>query len=373
MYSFVCVFCLSIGLAAASVSDPRALLKQAVEAQQAGDLDKAIADYRTLLASYPSIAEIHSNLGAALAAQGNYADAIREYQSSLKLKPNPQARLNLALAYYKLGQIATAVTELQHARAEAPSDMQVVTLLGDCYLRLGRNKDVIDLLEPLHRNNPEDRAFDYMLGMALLRNGQVEEGQRVIDPILRNGESAEASLLMGTSKYMLRDFSGARDDFGKAVSLNPKLPDVYSYYALAMLATGDQDGAKAAFQQALKGDPNDFESNLHMGVLLRHDENFDAAVKYLNHALEVRPGDPGARYQIATIEMAEGQLEAARRDLESLTKENPNFIEAHVSLATVYFREKRKADGDREREIFAKLNAARTAKNEVAVQAGNSQ
>jgi tetratricopeptide (TPR) repeat protein len=205
-----------------------------------------------------------------------------------------------------------------------------------------------------------------MLGMALLRNGQVQEGQVVIDRILHNGDSAEARLLLGTSKYMSSDFSGARDDFAKAVELNPNLPDLFSYYGMALLSTGDQDGAKAAFLRELKQNPNDFESNLHMGVLLRHDENYDEALKYLHHALEIRPGDPGARYQIATIEISRDQLDAACRDLEALVKDHPNFIEAHVSLATVYFRQKRKADGDRERAIFAKLNAERQAKNEVA-------
>jgi hypothetical protein len=33
-------------------------------------------------------------------------------------------------------------------------------------------------------------------------------------------------------------------------------------------------------------------------------------------------------------------------------------VEAHVTLATVYYRLKRKADGDRERAIIQKLNAA---------------
>ena len=57
-----------------------------------------------------------------------------------------------------------------------------------------------------------------------------------------------------------------------------------------------------------------------------------------------------------------GQVEAARGHLESLVAEAPNFTEAHVSLATVYYREKRKSDGDRERAIVEKLNAEKQAK-----------
>jgi hypothetical protein len=42
--------------------------------------------------------------------------------------------------------------------------------------------------------------------------------------------------------------------------------------------------------------------------------------------------------------------------LESVTKQAPQFVEAHVTLATVYYRLKRKADGDRERAVVEKLN-----------------
>ena len=46
--------------------------------------------------------------------------------------------------------------------------------------------------------------------------------------------------------------------------------------------------------------------------------------------LEIRPGDFGVRYQIATVELAKGQLEQAQRHLEGLVKEAPRFTEAHV-------------------------------------------
>jgi len=82
----------------------------------------------------------------------------------------------------------------------------------------------------------------------------------------------------------------------------------------------------------------------------------------LARALFVRPGDFAARYQIAAIDMTEGKIETARKSLESIVKEAPEFTEAHVSLATVYYRLKRKDDGDRERDTVKKLNAAQQAK-----------
>jgi Tfp pilus assembly protein PilF len=67
------------------------------------------------------------------------------------------------------------------------------------------------------------------------------------------------------------------------------------------------------------------------------------------------------RYQIALVRMAEGKDETARNELEQIVKEAPNFSEGHVSLATIYFREKRKEDGNRERAIVQKLTADRQA------------
>jgi Tfp pilus assembly protein PilF len=68
------------------------------------------------------------------------------------------------------------------------------------------------------------------------------------------------------------------------------------------------------------------------------------------------------RYQLASIDVNEAKIEAARAELESIVKEAPNFTEAHVTLATVYYRLKRKSDGDRERAIIDKLNVEAQAK-----------
>jgi tetratricopeptide (TPR) repeat protein len=353
-------FCLSQAFA----QSPQELMKEAVEAQQAGHFEQAIHNYRLLLEKYPKIAEIHSNLGAALAGEGRYADAIAEYQRALEIKPDPQVRLNLGLAYYKAGQLPLAVATLE----KALRNLQTLTVLADCHLRLGQNKQVIELLTPVRSADPENATFNYLLGTALVRDGQTAQGQVIIDKILKNGDSAEARLLMGTTKFMVNDFAAAMKDFARAVELNPNLPDVYSYYGLAMLSTGDQAGAKKAFERELRSDPNNFDANLRMGVLLRQDQENDEALKFFQHALEVRPGDFGVRYQIATVELAKGQLEQAQRDLEALIKETPRFTEAHVSLATIYFRQKKKAEGERERAIVAKLNAERQA-NSPAVKA----
>jgi tetratricopeptide (TPR) repeat protein len=340
---------------------PQEILKEAVTLQEQGKLAEAIRDYDLFLDMYPDAAEVRSNLGAALAASNQYARAIEEYKLALLKKPDPQVRLNLALAYYKTTAYRDAAKELETVHAADPGNRQAVILLADCRLRTGENKKTIDLLTPMHDASPNDVAVDYILGTALARDGQVDTAQQVINPLLTGPDSAEKHLLMGTTRFAAHDFPGALKDLRIAAEMNPDLPQVNSYYAQALFSNGQMEESRVVFEKELARNPDDFESNLHVGMMLRSDGSFAPALRHLNRALTVRPGNLAVRYQIALVRMAEGKDETARNELEQIVKEAPNFSEGHVSLATIYFREKRKEDGNRERAIVQKLTADRQA------------
>jgi len=341
------------------------ILKHAIELHQAGDVEGAIDAYRNYLTGRPNSPLALSNLGAAYAKTGRYLDAVAQYRLALQLQPgNPAVQMNLGLAYYKSGQTNLAAETFDEVHKAVPAELQPVLLLADCWLAMGKNRMVVDLVAPLGEQRPDDLALAYLLGTALARDGQITRAQATIDRILRNGDTAEARMLLGTAKLQAQDFPAALTDLAKAAELNPKLPDVYSYYGQALLRTGDSAGAAAAFRSALAANPNDFVSNMQLAILLQQEDKTEEATACLRQALRVRPGDAGARYQISAILLHEGKAEAARTELEALVGEAPEFTQAHVALATVYYRLKRKADGDRERAIVQKLNAQTQAKQQ---------
>jgi tetratricopeptide (TPR) repeat protein len=344
------------------------ILKSAIGLHQAGDINGAIVNYQKYLALRPESPMALSNLGAAYAKVGRYQDAIVQYRHALKLQPgNTPVELNLALAFYKTGQTEQAAATLEKVHRAAPDERQPTLLLADCWLAMGENKKVVALLTPLAERRPTDLAVAYQLGMALVRDQQPERGQVLIDRILRNGDSAQTWLLLGVTKLNAQDYPAALEDLTKAVALDPKLADVYSYYGQALLRTGDPVAAIDAFRKALTANPYDYSANLQLAVLLKDDEKLTEALECLRRALQVRPNDLGARYQLAGIAVHEGKLEAARRDLEAIVKETPAFTEAHVTLATVYYRLNRKLDGDRERAAVQKLNAEAQKKQQQGV------
>ncbi len=358
---------LAVGLLRAQ-SNPEELLKQAISVHQSGDAAAAIPLYEKYLAQRPDNPTALSNLGAAYARAARYQDAIVQYRRALKFHPdNPGVELNLALAFYKTGQIDDAASTLEKVHRAAPSELQPMLLLADCWLNMGENKKVIQLLTPIADQRRDDLAIAYLLGTALIRDDQPTRGQVIIDRILRNGNSAETWLLLGTTKLQAGDNPAALTDLAKAVELNPALPDAWSYYGQALLRTGDPTRAADAFRKALAANPYDFTSNLQFAVLLKEDEKIPEALECLRRAAQIRPRDILVRYQFATIALHDGKLDDARRGLEAIAKEAPAFTEAHVTLATVYYRLKLKAEGDRERSIVQKLTAEKQAKQQQGI------
>ena len=137
MWKLTFILFLSLAAAAqappsdAQAPSPDALAQDAIQKQQSGDLEGAIAEYKQFLKIHPEAAPIHANLGAALAGLGRYEEAVAEYKTALKMSPSlASVRLNLSLAYYKMGRISDAAVELARVHREAPSNNQATLLAG---------------------------------------------------------------------------------------------------------------------------------------------------------------------------------------------------------------------------------------------------
>ena len=339
--------------------DAMALVQHAYQLQQQGDYAAAADAYRAFLKLRPDEAGAHSNLGAVLVKLGRYDDAIAEYQTAERLLPgDPRIGLNLALAYEKSGRLQEAAKELESVHAAAPQEKQVTLVLADCSLQMGENDRVIELLQPLARDDPSDLAIAYMLGTALIRTGRMEEGQILLDRILRNGDSPEARFLLGTRFYESGDYPSAVKELAGAVELNPKLPQLQSYYGLALLNTGDPDAAAAAFRRELAENPNDYASNLALGQILTVSKHFDDAVPLLQRALLMRPQSADAMLAMGECLSGVGKLQEARERLEAAAQAAPESLEAHQALLAVDTQLGLEPEAARERATVDRLQPA---------------
>ena len=350
-------------LRAQDVSEVDSLLERGMHLHRAGDLLGAIQNYQVALESAPERADIRSNLGAAYVALGKFTEGIDQYRLALATRDDTTVRLNLALALYKSGRVADAQPEFERVVQQDPRNRQGTLLLADSLLQLGREKDVVALLSPREAEfGEDDLAFAYLLGTALVLTDNTERGQVLIDRIFKKGDSAEGHLMLGSAYMSKKDYLNAVKELARAIQINPDLPLVHAAYGRALLNTGDRANAIPAFRRELQLNPNNFDANLHLGNLYRLEQRHADALTYLKRAEAAQPTHPAVRHGLAAAYLALNEPEKARELLEAAIRETPSFIDAHVLLATTYYRLRRKDDGDREREVVERLTAEAQAR-----------
>lgn len=347
---------------AAQEANPDQLFQRAVEEQQRGDFQAAIRDYKKVVELQPAQVQAKVNLGAALAHVGQFDEAIAMYRAALPtLKDKNPVLMNLALAYYKKGDLENARQQFEILHDAMPENARVVVLLGDCDLRLAKTNAALSLLEPLESNNERNMDFEYVLGSALIQGGRRREGVARIEKVAQAGPAADAYLLAGATLLDLNEYEQARKDLEEALKLNSSLPAVYTLVGTARDKTGDIQNAEAAFREALKRNPDDFQANLYLGAILYKRRDMEEAKTYLDRAVRLKPTDSMARYEAAMWKSTTGDYEAAAHELEQLAKDDPNWLEPHVELATLYYKLHRPDDGARERQVVERITAEQQA------------
>jgi tetratricopeptide (TPR) repeat protein len=336
------------------------LVTRGAALHQSGDVLGAIEAYQEALGREPNRIDARSNLGAAYARLGRYEDAGREYRRALEIDPeNAAVRFNLALSLYKTARVTEAAPELEQVLARDPKNKAAALLLADCELQMGHDERVVALLGPREAELGQDRLYSYLLGSALLRRNELERGQVFIDRLFREGDTAPARVLMAVAHLRREDARAALADLERAVELDPKLPTVHSLHGRALMEAGRRPEAAVAFRRELEVNPNDFDSNLYLGLLLRDEGRLDEALDHLKRASRLRAQDPRVLYGLGSTHLSAGRVEEAEKALEAVTAAVPDYAQAHVLLAMVYYRQKKKEAGDRERDIAARLERER--------------
>jgi len=333
-------------------------LRKGIAAQEHGDYNSAINEYKKALALQPGLAEARANLGAALAAAGQLDAAIEVDKEAIVTAPDKTAvRKNLALAYYKKGDMEHAHTELEAVHAARPLDVSNAVLLGYTDIKLGKESEAATMLVPLEVGHESNMDLEYVLAFALIDSGEEAAGVPRMEKVAKATHSADAYFIAGSARLHRREFHEARADLDAAIDLKATFPGLYTMAGQARDALGDTDAALPAFQEALRADPRDFTANLYLGTMRLKQRDLENARPLLELALQLQPTAPMARLEMAKLNGMTGKYAEAATTLEELEKMNPNWLDPHIELAAIYYKLHRSEDGQRERDIVQQIEA----------------
>jgi len=169
---------------------------------------------------------------------------------------------------------------------------------------------------PLHMANTKEAAADNtQLGIQYMNQGNLALAKTKLDravqedPSNPNVHSARAMLF-----ERMNQPGKADEEFRTALRLAPQDPDVVNNYAVYLCQNGRTDEGVKRFLEAahnpLYRTPGSAYTNA--GVCLRAAKRDDEARADFDAAIQLRPNDAEATFQLAALDFDHGQLAAAR-------------------------------------------------------------
>jgi superkiller protein 3 len=365
------LLCLATLAAQAPSRDSDEQFARGVHFQQAGDLAAARSAYEAALKLSPRRIDALSNLGLVYGGLRQYDRAVKTLETARDIDPKqPAVLFNLGLAYLQAGQNENARHTLAMLAGLPGNNYLARHYLGVSLLKLNRIPEGIVELEAVVSAHPDDLEAVYTLASACITSKQLDKARQLVDTVISHQDTAEAHLIAGSFLMAAQDYRQAVVELRRAQQLNPALPELGASLGGAYAMTGSREMAMQLFEEHLRTHPSDFDTLAFLGWLYLESDRLDDADKALTKAREIRPADLEVMFQLARIARAREQFQEAAFLLQRVVTAKPDHVRAHVLLAQTYFRLKKTAEGNREREIVRRLNAEEEARRQKETGSG---
>ena len=332
------------------------LAKQAAEARDSDQLDRAAALYKQALAVRPQWAEGWWSLGTLEYDRNNYPAAARAFQRLLVLAPkNGTAHAMLGLCEFELQQDDNALKHIEEAQTlGVTNDTQLrrVVVYHQALLLLRKDKfeAARDSLGQLCSQGLQDNAISQAMGAAALHIG----GK---NPPPENSPGASVVQRIGHASCAAaaKKFDEARLEFAALVAEFPDYPNIHYAYGRFLADSTDVPAAVEQFRLEIKNNPADITSRLQIAATL-YKVDSAAGLPYAQEAVKLDPSSAFAHYLLGLLLLDTDDYRKAIPDLEIAAKAFPRDAKVFFALGSAYSRAGRKEDAARARATFQRLN-----------------
>jgi tetratricopeptide (TPR) repeat protein len=227
----------------------------------------------------------HHNLGVALADEGRFAEAIKQYQAALQIEPNAaNVQTDYGNALAKSGRMPEAIAHYQQALRALP-DSPIT------------HNDLANALAANPGSMPQAIA-EYQTALRL--KPDYEEARNNLAQVQSN--AAEMQYNMGVDLARSGKPEAAIPHFEEALRLKRDYVDAHNNLGVVLAGTGRVQEAISHFEAALKIDPNSAEAHVNLGIALSGvPGRVPEAIQHFKAALRIKP-DPEIQQMLDRLE-----------------------------------------------------------------------
>ncbi len=245
-------------------------------------------------------------------AAGEYAKAEIEYLNALKTGGiNPVTIRQLGIIYSEQGRVLQAIAYLQKASELEPENVDVRRRLGLAYLAGRKLKEASDEANLVLTKQPGNQDALLILADAAVGSNAVQQtGQRIEEMKQRDQDRASYHVALGTLFFRQRDLTNAEQEFKTAFAMDPKSADAHNALGNLAWIRNDLPQAEAEFKTA--ADLSSFRS--------------------------------ARRLKLIDFKLRTGGFDDAKKLLEQLTQQVPDYVPPWGMLMSIAFAERRYED-----------------------------
>lgn len=295
------------------------IVDQALAAYQAGDFAKAADLYGQVIQIVPNIAKMHTSRAAALQAGDDFNGALQEYQKGFDLDPKGEKEnlYLIASLHDHFGRGAQALTLYRKYMTESPTGQYI----QQAKARAGElAKDVTKTAKiptSAERKSQEQVGGLYNEAIELYNKQDYEGSITKMQQVLALGQDPVYYYQLGAAYLGAKKFDEAKAAFQDALKRDPNNKTFKEALqgtqvqqiapildgAIKKQTAGDVPGAIADYREVLKLDPNNANAHTYLASALQSSEDFVGARDEYQKGLTIdRKGQIGNLYFMAALD-----------------------------------------------------------------------
>jgi tetratricopeptide (TPR) repeat protein len=331
------------------------LTTRAAAAREQQNLPLAIQLYTQAEQLKPDWQEGWWYLGTLEYSANQYAQAIDSFNHLLQLAPTAAPAIALrGLCEFETTAYDDSLRDLEdavaHGALNEPRNEQIIRYhLALLLAHASRFQDALDQFRVFATHNADAPDLKIAIGLAGMRAAMFPKDVAAKDRALYE-DAGNAGYV-----FLSGDDEKADDEFLKVFAKYPSASNLHFFYGF-MLFPHDPGLAIDQFNEELAVNPANETANSLLALTLVIAGRFSDAVKPAQRAYDAAPDTIIAQLALGRALAETGDMKRGGGLLNQVIERDPNNLEAHLGLVSIYSRNGDRARAAREREVCRGLS-----------------
>jgi len=258
--------------------------------------------------------------------KGDLKAALIQLKNAVAKSPDDaNARLQLGLLHLEVGDAVSADKELRRAASLGASPEQVLPPLARALQSQGKFKESLEQLKP--ETVAKSAPLMALRGDALLATQQPDAAKEAYQAALALAPNNGVALIGMARHAMLSNNREEAELYAiAATEKDASNPDVWNFRGAMLRAMNKPDGALAAYDKVIALRPSDVNARVEQAYLHINQGKYDLAKTDIDAARKAAPNSLLATYAQALLDYSQGKHAQARDSLQKVLKTAPEHM-----------------------------------------------